>query len=57
MYVSQISKGHLLSMNKKYLNGYTKRRYTKYKLLLTSSDISALLRESRFQTNVNITIC
>ena len=39
-------------MNKKYLNGYTKRRYTKYKLLLTSSDISALLRESRFQTNV-----
>ena len=39
-------------MNKKYLNGYTKRRYTKYKLLSTSSDISALLRESRFQTNV-----
>ena len=25
----------------KFLNGYTKRRCTKYKLLLTSSDISA----------------
>ena len=24
-----------------YLNGYTKRRCTKYKVLLTSSDISA----------------
>ena len=37
--------------NTKYLNGYIKRRCTKYKLLLTNSDISALLRENRFQTN------
>ena len=35
-----ISKWHL-STNNKYLNGYTERWCTKYKLLLTSSDISA----------------
>ena len=43
-----------------YLNGYTKWRCTKYKLSLTSSDISAKPRESRFQTsaksNVKITV-
>ena len=36
-----VSKWHPLSTNNKYLNGYTKRWCTKYKLLLTSSDISA----------------
>ena len=40
---------NLLSANKKDLNGHTKRRWTKSKLLLTSN-ISAKLRESRFQT-------
>ena len=32
---------HLLSKNNKYLNDYTKRRCTKYKPLLKSSDNSA----------------
>ena len=30
-------------MNNKFLNGYTKRRCTNYKLLLTSSDISVVI--------------
>ena len=50
MYKPTLNKDDLLTYL--YLNGYTKRRCTKYKLLLTSSDISASLRESRFQTNV-----
>ena len=47
----EISKWHILSTNSKHLNGYTKRWCTKYKILLTSCDISVWLRESRFQTN------
>ena len=35
--IKKISKWHLLDTNKKYLNGYTKRRCAKYKLLLISS--------------------
>ena len=35
-----IFKWHLVSTSNKYLNSYTKRWCTKYKLLLTSSDIS-----------------
>ena len=31
---------HFHSTKNKYLNGSIKRRYTKYKLLLTSSNIS-----------------
>ena len=38
---NKVSTWHLLSTNNKYLSGYTKRRRTKYKLLLKSSDISA----------------
>ena len=33
------------------LNGYTRQLYTKCKVLLTSSDISDYLRESRFENN------
>ena len=36
---NRISKLHLLSTKSKYLNGYTKRRCTKYKRLLTSKYI------------------
>ena len=36
----KFSKFHTHNCNS-YLNGYTKRRFTKYKLLLTISDISA----------------
>ena len=36
----KFSKYHTHNFNS-YLNGYTKRRCTKYKLLLTISDISA----------------
>ena len=32
-------------MNNKYLNGYTKRRFTKYKVLLTSGDVSAYFKK------------
>ena len=41
------SKWHLVGTNNEYLNGYTKRWCTIYKLLLTSSDIS---EEQKFNT-------
>ena len=43
--IRAVSKWHPLSMNNKYLNGYTKRWCTKYELLLTSSDIGLNLEK------------
>ena len=43
-------------MINKDLNGYTNWRFSKYKLLVISSDISAKLRENCFQTNSKFNI-